>query len=173
MCDSLIHRGPDDEGQMVDGRVGLGMRRLSIIDLSTGHQPITNEDKSKWIVFNGEIYNFQRLRKELETLGHHFQTQTDTETILHGYEEWGEKVCERLNGMFAFAIWDRHAQCLFLARDRLGIKPLYYYQDDEQLIFGSELKSILKCRVDCRLDWISLNNFLTWYFVSYILNIKG
>jgi asparagine synthase (glutamine-hydrolysing) len=165
MCDSLIHRGPDDEGQMVDGRVGLGMRRLSIIDLSTGHQPITNEDKSKWIVFNGEIYNFQRLRKELETLGHHFQTQTDTETILHGYEEWGEKVCERLNGMFAFAIWDRHAQCLFLARDRLGIKPLYYYQDDEQLIFGSELKSILKCRVDCRLDWISLNNFLTFEYI--------
>lgn len=166
MCDTIVHRGPDDEGQVVVGPAGLGMRRLSIIDLSTGHQPISNEDETVWIVFNGEIYNFPLLRQELENLGHRFKTHTDTETILHGYEAWGENVCQRLNGMFAFAIWDQKKQTLFLARDRLGIKPLYYYHDDEKLVFGSELKAILKCpELDCSLNPVALNNYLTFEYI--------
>ncbi|MBN1779933.1 asparagine synthase (glutamine-hydrolyzing) [bacterium] len=166
MCGTIVHRGPDDEGQWSRGPAGLGMRRLSIIDLSTGHQPISNEDNSMQIVFNGEIYNFQLLRRELETLGHRFRTNTDTETILHGYEEWGTGICERLNGMFAFAVWDDRNHVLFLARDRIGIKPLYYYQDDEKLVFGSELKAILRHpEVACTLDPVALNNYLTFEYI--------
>ncbi|MBN2102753.1 asparagine synthase (glutamine-hydrolyzing) [bacterium] len=166
MCDTIIHRGPDDQGQVMLGQVGLGMRRLSIIDLSTGHQPIANEENTLWIVFNGEIYNFKRLRKELENLGHQFKTRSDTEIILHGYEEWGEDVCQRLNGMFVFAVWDQKNKILFLGRDRLGIKPLYYYQDDQKLVFGSELKAILKCPgLDCTLDPVALNNYLTFEYI--------
>jgi asparagine synthase (glutamine-hydrolysing) len=166
MCDTLIHRGPDDEGHVVMGHAGLGMRRLSIIDLSTGHQPISNEQGNAWIVFNGEIYNFKLLRQELETLGHRFKTQSDTETILHGYEEWGDRICQRLNGMFAFAIWDSRKQLLFLGRDRLGIKPLYYYMDDQKMVFGSEIKAILKCpEVNLTLNPVALSHYMTFEYI--------
>ena len=166
MCDTMIHRGPDDEGQAVLGPVGLGMRRLSIIDLTTGHQPLSNEDGSVWIVFNGEIYNYRELRVDLEKLGHRFVTMSDTESIVHGYESWGEGVCERLNGMFGFALWDKGAKKLILARDRIGIKPLYYYMDEEKLVFGSEIKAILRCpNVRRRLDFSALNNYLTFEYI--------
>ncbi len=166
MRDTLAHRGPDDAGQTIQGPAGLAMRRLSIIDLDTGSQPISNEDENLWIVFNGEIYNFQFLRKELEALGHRFRTHSDTEVILHGYEAWGADVCRRLNGMFAIAIWDVRKQMLFLARDRLGIKPLYVYSDDEKIVFGSEIKAILACP-DVRrdIDLTALNNFLTFEYI--------
>lgn len=143
MADSIIHRGPDDAGYYMSGPVGFGFRRLSIIDLSTGHQPLANEDETVWIVFNGEIYNYQILRENLEIRGHIFRTRTDTEVIVHLYEEVGEHCVEQLRGMFAFAIWDIRRQTLFLARDRVGIKPLYYYLDDQSLVFASEIKAIL------------------------------
>ncbi|SRR5579883_60659 len=143
MTDHIEHRGPDDEGYYTSTGVGLGFRRLSIIDLSTGHQPISNEDGTVWIVFNGEIYNYRSLRTELIAKGHVFRSDTDTEVIVHLYEELGERCLEKLRGMFAFAIWDDRNKTLFLARDRVGIKPLYYYRSDECLIFGSEMKSIL------------------------------
>ena len=140
----LTHRGPDGEGFYSDGKVSLGHRRLSIIDLSpAGKQPMTNEDQTVWITFNGEIYNFPELRKELEKRGHSFSSHTDTETIIHGYEEWGENVLQKLNGMFAFALWDTKTEMLFLARDRLGVKPLYYFWNGEKFVFASEIKSIL------------------------------
>ena len=166
MCETIAHRGPDDEGQIVLGPAGLGMRRLSIIDLKTGHQPLANEDESLWIVFNGEIYNFRELRAELIRLGHRFRTNADTEVIVHGYESWGEAVCERLNGIFAFALWDTKRNRLFLARDHVGVKPMYYYRDSEKFVFGSEIKSILKCP-DIRktLDPDSLNQYLTFEYV--------
>ncbi|MDQ7052799.1 MAG: hypothetical protein Q9P14_07890 [candidate division KSB1 bacterium] len=136
MCDVIVHRGPDEDGYFVHDNVALGMRRLSIIDLQTGRQPIANEDKSIWIVYNGEIYNFPELRQELEAKGHRFRTKTDTETIVHAYEEWGAECPNHFNGMFAFAIWDDRRKQLFLARDRIGIKPLYYYFDEHRLVFG-------------------------------------
>src|ERR1700735_2557749 len=126
MLDTIRHRGPDDDEVYLAGQVGLGFRRLSIIDLNTGHQPISNEDGSVWIVFNGEIYNYKDLRETLRSQGHVFKTQTDTEVIVHLYEEFGERCVEKLRGMFAFAIWDNRRKVLFVARDRLGIKPLYY-----------------------------------------------
>ena len=144
MCDIIEHRGPDDEGFYTEGGVALGMRRLSIIDLVTGHQPISNEDGSIWIVFNGEIYNFCELRDDLVARGHTFQTQTDTEAIVHLYEEYGEACVERLRGMFGFAIWDRRERKLFLARDRVGKKPLHYSLAGDTLVFGSEIKSLLQ-----------------------------
>ena len=143
MADTIHHRGPDDEGYYVSGPVGFGFRRLSIIDLNTGHQPISNEDGTAWIVFNGEIYNYQELRRHLQTKGHTFTTQTDTEVIVHLYEEFGESCVEKLRGMFAFAIWDERRKVLFMARDRVGIKPLYYWLTDKCLVFGSEIKAIL------------------------------
>jgi asparagine synthase (glutamine-hydrolysing) len=143
MCDALVHRGPDGVGQYVKGQVGIGMRRLSIIDLQTGQQPIANEDETVWVVFNGEIYNYRELRKDLEAKGHRFRTTTDTEVIVHLYEELGENCVQRLRGMFAFAIWDARRQVLLLGRDRLGIKPLYYAEIPGGLIFGSELKALL------------------------------
>src|SRR6266576_3746146 len=124
MCRAIVHRGPDDDGIYVQGGVGIGMRRLSIIDLNTGHQPISNEDGTVWIVFNGEIYNYQELRGFLIAKGHVFRTKTDTEVIVHLYEELGTKCVEKLRGMFGFAIWDENQQVLFMARDRLGIKPI-------------------------------------------------
>ncbi len=139
----LRHRGPDDEGSWYGSRVFLGMRRLAVIDLVTGHQPMANEDGSIRVVFNGEIYNFHEIRKELQALGHRFTSQGDTEVIVHGYEEWGEAVLDRLNGMFALALWDERTRRLILARDRLGIKPLYYFVDDARFIFASEIKAIL------------------------------
>ncbi len=143
MNESLHHRGPDDGGLHLEPGVGLGHRRLSIIDLSNGHQPLFNEDNSVVVVYNGEIYNFQELAVELQALGHQFRTHCDTEVIVHAWEEWGEDCVQRFRGMFAFAIWDRNQQTLFLARDRLGIKPLYYaLLPDGHCIFGSELKAL-------------------------------
>ena len=143
MCDVMAHRGPDDDGIYVDGRMGLGMRRLSIIDLTTGHQPISNEDGTVWIVFNGEIYNHAEVREQMLARGHKYKTHSDTESIVHLYEEYGRDCVRHLRGMFAFAIWDTRKQKLFIARDRLGIKPLYYRLTPELLVFGSEIKVIL------------------------------
>ena len=144
MMDLIAHRGPDGQGQFVEGPAALGQRRLSIIDLEGGRQPMFNEDENLVVVFNGEIYNFQELSEELKAAGHTFATRSDTEVLLHGYEQWGKDLLPRLRGMFAFAIWDRSAQTLFCARDHFGIKPLYYYQaEDGTLLFGSEIKSFL------------------------------
>jgi asparagine synthase (glutamine-hydrolysing) len=144
MNQSLVHRGPDAGGLHLEPGVGLGHRRLSIIDLSTGQQPLYNEDSSVVVVFNGEIYNFQELVPELQALGHVFRTRSDTEVIVHAWEAWGPKCVQRFRGMFAFALWDRNQQILFMARDRLGVKPLYYsLLANGQLVFGSELKSLL------------------------------
>jgi asparagine synthase (glutamine-hydrolysing) len=141
--DCLVHRGPDGRGSWAGDGVFLGVRRLSIIDLPGGQQPIWNEDHSCCIVYNGELYNFLDLRPELEAKGHVFRTRSDTEVVLHAYEEWGPECLRRFNGMFAFAIWDRRDRSLFVARDRIGEKPLYYYTDDQQLVFASEIKAIL------------------------------
>jgi len=144
MNDTQAHRGPDDVGYHVEPGVGLAFRRLSIIDLNTGHQPIYNEDGSVAVIFNGEIYNYQSLVAELTSLGHHFRTRSDTEAIVHAWEQWGEDCVLRFRGMFAFALWDRTRETLFLARDRLGVKPLYYAPlADGRLVFGSELKSLM------------------------------
>jgi asparagine synthase (glutamine-hydrolysing) len=143
MCETIVHRGPDDEGIYAEGGVGLGMRRLSIIDIAGGHQPVHNEDKTVWIVFNGEIYNFPDLRREMENSGHRFYTNTDTEAIVHLYEDLGSECVKKLRGMFAFAIYDERRRSVLLARDRLGIKPLHYAWDNGQLFFGSEIKAIL------------------------------
>jgi asparagine synthase (glutamine-hydrolysing) len=143
MCAAMAHRGPDDEGIYSQGRVGLAARRLSIIDLATGHQPISNEDGTLWIVFNGEIYNHLALRAQLIARGHRYRTNSDTETIVHLYEEYGRNCVNHLRGMFAFAIWDTRQRRLFIARDRLGIKPLYYRLTPECFLFGSEIKVIL------------------------------
>src|SRR5262245_31433771 len=143
MRDVMSHRGPDGSGQFVDGPVGLAHRRLAIVDISTaGEQPMTNEDGSVWIAFNGEIYNHASLRPALETKGHRYRSRCDTETIVHQYEEDGDRVLEKLHGMFAFAIWDKNRHELLLARDRLGIKPLYYASTGSALVFGSEIKSL-------------------------------
>jgi len=143
MADSIQHRGPDDEGFYCSGQIGLGFRRLSIIDLGGGHQPLSNEDETVWIVFNGEIYNYQQLRDILISKGHQFKTKSDTEVIVHLYEEFGESCVEQLRGMFAFAIWDDRRKSLFVARDRVGIKPLYFYSSNSSFIFASEIKAIL------------------------------
>ncbi len=143
MADTLVHRGPDDEGFFFDGPVGLAHRRLSIIDVEGGHQPLCNEDQSIWVAFNGEIYNFQELRHFLEKKGHVFKTRSDTEVIVHLYEEQGEACFQSLHGMFALAIWDRPKRSVILARDRVGKKPLFYSCDGDRLVFGSEMKSLL------------------------------
>ena len=140
---SIMHRGPDDEGFFIEKNVGLAMRRLSIIDVKSGHQPLANETEDVWIVYNGEIYNHAELRRDLEAKGHHYRTRSDTETIIHLYEEYGRECVKHLRGMFAFAIWDRKKQTLFAARDRLGIKPFYYRWDKQVFLFGSEIKAIL------------------------------
>src|SRR5258708_24488297 len=139
----IAHRGPDDEGFFVEENVGLAMRRLSIIDVKTGHQPLANENQDVWIVYNGEIYNHAELRADLEAKGHRYRTRSDTETIVHLYEEYGRDCVKYLRGMFAFVIWDRRRRVLFAARDRLGIKPLYYRWDGKAFLFGSEIKAIL------------------------------
>ena len=143
MNEQIVHRGPDDDGFFVEGNIGLAMRRLSIIDIQTGSQPITNEDQNVWIVYNGEIYNHGELRADLESHGHRYRTKSDTETIVHLYEEYGRDCVQHLRGMFAFALWDRRARRLFVARDRLGIKPFYYRFDGKSFLFGSEIKAIL------------------------------
>lgn len=166
MCDVIAHRGPDDEGFYTDGGLAIGMRRLSIIDLATGQQPISNEDGTVWIVFNGEIYNFRELRDELRQRGHRFRTNSDTETIVHLYEEYGERCVEKLRGMFGFAIWDAPAQKLLLARDRLGKKPLHYAQAGNALLFGSEIKSLLhypELKREPKLE--ALSDFLSFGYV--------
>src|SRR2546427_5638582 len=145
MTDRIRHRGPDGEGYYTDGPVGFGHRRLAIIDLSpAGHQPMASVSGDVVITYNGEIYNFQKLRVELEALGYQFHSRTDTEVVIHAYEEWGEDCLSRFNGMFAFALWDRARSRLFLARDRYGVKPLYWYARDGDFIFASEIKAILE-----------------------------
>ena len=144
MMNTIIHRGPDSSGTYLDENVALGFRRLSIIDIGTiGDQPLYNEDKSLVLTFNGEIYNYPELREELINAGHTFVTHTDSETLIHGYEEWGEKLVERLRGMYAFVIWDRKEKKLFGARDMFGIKPFYYAEMNGCFFFGSEIKSFL------------------------------
>jgi asparagine synthase (glutamine-hydrolysing) len=166
MLHAIRHRGPDDEGIYSAAQVALGHRRLSIIDLSTGHQPLSNEDGTIWIVFNGEIYNYQELRPFLLSKGHTFKTQTDTEVIVHLYEELGPKCLEKLRGMFAFAIWDEKSNRLFLARDRVGIKPVYYYLTDKSLIFASEIKAILADpAVDRAISPEVIDRFLTFRYL--------
>ncbi len=169
MRDTMAHRGPDDAGLHIstDRTVGLGHRRLSIIDLSAaGHQPMTNEDGSIWLVFNGEIYNFQTLRRELIAAGHTFHSTTDSEVILHAYEEWGVDAVRRLRGMFAYAIWDEPRRRLVLARDRLGIKPLFYWHDGANLTFASELKGVIAdSRVPRTIDETAVYDFFTYRYV--------
>ena len=163
MCAALVSRGPDDEGAFVGHRAGLAMRRLSIIDLETGHQPVSNEDGSIWVVLNGEIYNYRQLRNELERRGHQFATSTDTEVIVHLYEERGDDCVHALRGMFAFAIWDERRQRLMLARDRIGIKPLYYGTVAGRFIFASELKAVLQLpEVERRLNWQAVAHLLAY-----------
>jgi asparagine synthase (glutamine-hydrolysing) len=166
MADAIVHRGPDDEGYYVKGQIGLGFRRLSIIDLSGGHQPLANENDTIWIIFNGEIYNYQELRAELISKGHLFRTKSDTEVIVHLFEEYGRDCVQKLRGMFAFAIWDSVKKSLFLARDRVGIKPLYYYLSENFLSFGSEMKAILvDPAVRREIDPAMIDRFLTYYYV--------
>ena len=160
------HRGPDDHGSYIRANVGLGFNRLSIIDLSGGHQPMSNEDGTVWIVFNGEIYNFASLHDDLISRGHRFRTRSDTETIVHAWEEYGEGCLEKLRGMFAFAIWDERQQVLFAARDRLGIKPFYYYQDHRLFAFASEIKSLLEVpEIPVEIETDALTEFLRRRYV--------
>ncbi|HTS05629.1 MAG TPA: asparagine synthase (glutamine-hydrolyzing), partial [Candidatus Eisenbacteria bacterium] len=166
MMDAIQHRGPDDQGTFLRGQVALGHCRLSIIDLNTGHQPLSNEDGSVWIVFNGEIYNYRELRAFLLSKGHAFRTQTDTEVIVHLYEELGPGCLDKLRGMFAFAIWDERARSLFLARDRVGIKPVYYCQTDHSLVFASEIKAILADpAVERQIAPDMIDRFLTFFYL--------
>jgi asparagine synthase (glutamine-hydrolysing) len=166
MTDALRHRGPDGEGLFVDGGVGLGHRRLAIVDVAGGRQPMTNEDGSLWIVCNGEIYNHLALREALEERGHRYRTRSDSETILHLYEEEGDACVERLSGMFAFALWDRARSRLLLVRDRLGIKPLYYVRTRRELLFASEVKALVSAGVRPVLDRDRLPELLASGFVS-------
>src|SRR6266478_8041217 len=144
MTDKISHRGPDDFGYFREGCIGLGHRRLSIIDLAGGRQPIFNEDETIAVVFNGEIYNYQEITTELQARGHVFKTHSDTETIVHAYEEYGDECVNHFRGMFAFALWDRVLQRLLVVRDRLGIKPVYFYHGRDALVFASEIKSLLE-----------------------------
>ena len=163
MCDALVARGPDDEGYYVQGPIGLGMRRLSIVDLAGGHQPIGNEDGTVQVVLNGEIYNFRELRRMLESKGHRFATASDTEVIVHLYEEFGDDCVQHLRGMFAFAVWDERRRRLLVARDRLGIKPLFYGEFDGRLVFASELKALLQLPwVPRNLDWGAVANLFAF-----------
>ena len=166
MCQTIVHRGPDDEGVYVRGPVGLGMRRLSIIDLSGGKQPIHNEDETIWIVFNGEIYNFPELRRELEARGHRFYTHSDTEVIVHLYEDCGADCVKKLRGMFTIALYDDRNGTLLLARDRLGKKPLHYALHEGRLYFGSEIKTILAVQPD--LAEIDQEGLLQYFYFGYI-----
>lgn len=167
MMNTIVHRGPDSEGKYIDDDAALGFRRLSIIDLSAvGNQPLYNEDKSLVLVFNGEIYNYQELRKELIEAGHTFTSNTDSETLIHGFEEWSEQLVERLRGMYAFAIWDINKKKLFAARDIFGIKPLYYAQMNDTLFFGSEIKSFLEHpKFEKVFNEEALGNYLSFQFV--------
>ena len=167
MMNTIVHRGPDSAGKYVDEDAALGFRRLSIIDLSSvGDQPLYNEDRSMVLVFNGEIYNYQDLREELKAAGHEFVSNTDSETLIHGYEEWGEKLVDRLRGMYAFAIWDTKKKRLFAARDIFGIKPLYYANMNGTLMFASEIKAFMEHpKFDKVFNEEALGNYLSFQFV--------
>ncbi|MCK4622625.1 MAG: asparagine synthase (glutamine-hydrolyzing) [Desulfuromonadales bacterium] len=168
MARIIEHRGPDGEGFHIEGPIALGHRRLSIIDLAGGAQPLSNEDGSIWITYNGEVYNFPELRKELRGKGHVFKTRSDTETIVHAYEEWGNDCPKRLRGMFAFAIWDENKKTLFLARDRMGKKPLYYHCDGRRFLFASEIKAILQdSQVERQLDPGALLDYLNYHYIPF------
>jgi asparagine synthase (glutamine-hydrolysing) len=172
MADLIFHRGPDDDGYFIHQNVGLGFRRLSIIDLNTGHQPMANSNKSIYIVFNGEIYNFEEEREKLKRKGYVFRTYTDTEVILHLYEEYGVSCLQYLRGMFAFAIWDSNKQQLFCARDRFGIKPFYYYTDNEKFVFGSEIKAILQSGgIDKTMSYDGLDSYFAFGYITGDLSI--
>src|SRR5229473_2290170 len=167
MNGKIVHRGPDDGGFFVERNVGLAMRRLSIIDVQTGHQPLANEDESLWIVYNGEVYNHQQLRMEMEAAGHRYRTKSDTETVVHLYEQYGRDCVKHLRGMFAFAIWDRRKRKLFVARDRLGIKPLYYRYGEGAFLFGSEIKTLLSYPgVSAELNPNGLAEYLAFGYLS-------
>ena len=166
LCEALGHRGPDGEGYHTDGPVSLGHRRLAILDLAGGRQPMSNEDGTVWVTFNGEIYNFAELRRRLEALGHRFATRSDTEVLLHAYEQYGEACVNELRGMFAFAVWDRPRQTLLLARDRIGKKPLFYAQVDGQWVFASELQALLRHPGLAReVDWAAVDDYLTYGYI--------
>lgn len=165
MTKTLVHRGPDDEGFYISGPLALGFRRLSIIDLQGGHQPMSDREKSVWVVFNGEIYNFPELKKQLEGYGHEFVTMSDTEVIIHGYKRWGEHVFDHLNGMFGLAIWDELKKKLIIARDAMGIKSVYYKIDSDKVLFGSEIRPILAATGErSSVDPIALNLFLRYRY---------
>src|ERR1700745_1241990 len=168
MIATLRHRGPDDEGVWTDGRAGLAHARLSVIDLSpAGHQPMASADGSAWITYNGEIYNFAEIRRELESLGHPFRSRSDTEVIVNGWRAWGPKIFSRLRGMFALAIWDRQSRQLVLARDRLGKKPLYYTHTATAFLFGSEIKAVLAWPGLARTaDFSAIDSYLTFGYVA-------
>ena len=165
MTRTMVHRGPDDEGYYLDGALGFGFRRLSIIDLEGGHQPMSDREKTVWVVFNGEIYNFPELKRDLEDLGHVFRTRCDTEVIVLGYKQWGDEILNRLNGMFGLAIWDTRQKRLVIARDPFGVKPVYYRVEKGQLFFGSEIRAVI-ATADERpeVDPVALNLFLRYRF---------
>src|SRR5258708_5735296 len=167
MTRAIAHRGPDADGIWADDICSLGHRRLAIIDLSdAGRQPMSNEDGSIWITFNGEIYNFVQLRQELGRLGHIFRTRTDTECIIHAFEQWGTDCVKRLRGMFAFGIWDQNKRRLFLARDRVGKKPLFYSQTASSFTFASELHGILaNSELDRQVDHAAIDSYLSWGYI--------
>ena len=176
MTRSIIHRGPDDEGYYIAGPLGFGFRRLSIIDLAGGHQPMSDQEESVWVIFNGEIYNFPELKRELQGHGHVFRTNSDTEVIIHGYKQWGDEVLNRLNGMFGLAIWDVRQRRLVLARDPFGIKLLYYRIDGEQSVLSARrcARSARRCRARSEIDPTSLNLFLRYrYTPSPYTILKG
>jgi asparagine synthase (glutamine-hydrolysing) len=175
MTRSIVHRGPDDEGYFFDGNLGLGFRRLSIIDLAGGHQPMADAEEQVWVVFNGEIYNFKELRAELEAKGHNFRTRSDTEVIIHGYKEWGPEVLKHLNGMFGLAIWDVARRRLVVARDAMGIKMIYFRISEGRLLFGSEIRAVLAGDPSGpSVDPVALNLFLRFrYTPSPFTIIRG
>ncbi len=175
MCETIVHRGPDSEGLWIDDRAALGMRRLSIIDLKTGDQPVFNCDRSVIVMMNGELYNYREVRADLEKLGHRFTTRSDTEILPHLYEEYGEALVDRVNGMYAFSLWDTRRKKLIIARDRFGEKPLYYGVFDGKLIWGSEPKSLLAHpSVKNEIDLNALRHYVSFDYVPAPMSIyKG
>src|SRR5216110_295446 len=172
MTGTIAHRGPDDEGYLFSGSLGFGFRRLSIIDLAGGHQPMSDAEETVWVILNGEIYNLKELRAELEQRGHHFRTRSDTEVIVHGYKEWGSDVFNHLNGMFGVAIWDAKKERLIVARDAMGIKLIYYRIANGQLTFGSEIRAILAGEnLKPAVDPVALNLFLRFRYTPSPLTI--
>src|SRR5438477_4879383 len=172
MADSIRHRGPDDEGYLISGPLGFGFRRLSIIDLAGGHQPMSDGEETVWVIFNGEIYNYRELRAELQGKGHQFRTNSDTEVIIHGYKAWGTEVFNHLNDMFGLAIWDVRNQRLVVARDAMGIKLVYYKIDNGALTFGSEVRAVVAAEQGKpNVDPVALNLFLRFRYTPSPLTI--